>query len=231
MMHDDSESDADDECSSEDEFVVLSPDSQNKQGSGTSDEGSDSSLNIIDDYFDTLLLSLNQDIRDADLETDEIEKDCPPVIKLDLGNQPDVAMVNSVGTTISNDCKLAESDAYLGLEESIGLREGVPMVQPEDDEYNADDSGGWSMASYYCSDDWAVDIEVAEENQVSRELEAMAVPKNRRNRCSTAQIPSQSKCRGSQRNRQVKFCLIPEVISEQPPQARQHHPIYSHRRR
>ncbi|KAK8138668.1 hypothetical protein PG984_002048 [Apiospora sp. TS-2023a] len=217
IMHDDSESDADDEYSSEDEFIVLSPDSQSEQGSAISDEYPDSSLRIIDDYFDTMLLSLNRSFHDANLENDEIEEGCPPVIKLNLAKQPGEAMANSVDTATSPDCKLTESDAYSGLEESIGLREGILLPQPEDDDYNADDSDGWSLASYCCSDDWAEEIEAAEEDRIAREQE-LAVPKTRHNPQSGTLLRSRPALRTTRSNRsqgrKVAFTVRPGIFDE-----------------
>jgi len=213
---DDSDSgDADDEYSSDDEFTVLSTDNSSKHGSIVGEEDTNDSLEIIDDYFDTLLHRLNQDSRDVDLKKHEVEQECPPVIKPDLSKRIGEPLNSDVGVTVAkeNTSIVVRPSTLQG--ESMDLHKNALVSQQQDGDEHADNLDSWSVVYYSFSDDWAEEIQGAEEDRVAREQEVMVVTKNRRDRRSTTQAYFQSECRNVQRYPQVTFCLIPTVISDQ----------------
>ncbi|KAK6864445.1 hypothetical protein PG990_006119 [Apiospora arundinis] len=212
---DDSDScDADDEYSSDDGFVILSSDYSSEHCSIIDDEDSDGSLDIIDDYFDTLLQRLNRNCRDDHLEENEAEEACPPVIKFDLSKRADEALGAEVSVTTVQE-RTAALDCYgtVPYEKSSGYRADTMASQQNNSGVSdASDSDSWSLASSCFSDGWAEEIEFAEEDRAAREQEAMMIAKNRR-------------------DRKVTFCLVPTIINDLPLGGGYHQSIHHHPRR
>ncbi|KAK8056326.1 hypothetical protein PG993_001553 [Apiospora rasikravindrae] len=219
IMDDDTDSsDADDEYSSDDEFLLVSSatDAENEYQNGTDntdDTDSTSSLEIIEDYFDRMLLSLDTPcqcyICEKNGESQEVD---PPVLRLKLPSNyseaiKEEAMTDPEGRHITQECTL------VGCEDSIPLRNGEIASQQTDEECDHDDDAdNWSTASSCLSDSWALEIEAAEEDRIAREEEDLAVAKTRGKPQQGAEYPLPS-TRGN-RHRKVAFALRPQIIGE-----------------
>ncbi|KAK7951496.1 uncharacterized protein PG986_007224 [Apiospora aurea] len=189
-MDDDTDSgDTDDEYSSDDDFTMVSSDTESEYQNGTKntdDADSTSDLEIIEDYFDRMLLSLHEprhnytgEEKDESQETSGDRPTCsqtqPPLSNSNEGME--VKAMNE-----PEDCQIAQEDMLVVCEDSIALRNGDIASQQVDEEYDHDDNAdSWSMTSACLSDSWALEIEAAEEDRIAREQEDLAVPKTRAN--------------------------------------------------
>ncbi|KAK8020978.1 hypothetical protein PG990_006116 [Apiospora arundinis] len=208
-LYDDSDSDdADDEYETGDEYLIISSsDAVSEQGQAEdceSDwgdiavEDDFSSLDIIDDYFNNPNLVPYQEFHyDLLSSSDESGENDPPVIKLNLTNPPDV-----VNSTTTNPL----GNSY------VTLQEGTSALNRQDENHDGDaKSCPLGMASF--SDNWACELEAAQEENIVKDEKTITVSKIR-HPSQTNTLSTRSARSGRPRDRKVAFTIRPNVFDE-----------------
>ncbi|KAK8089126.1 hypothetical protein PG997_004087 [Apiospora hydei] len=209
VMDDDTDSsDADDEYSPDDEFLIIpsGTGSEPEDGCGDvsyTDSGSD--LEIIDDYFETMLPLQERELREITCEDGETQAVDPPVLKLNLACHIDVAAEEGPDNDLEH-TPFTEEQILLALEESAALRDGTIALQQSNEEDRDNGSDSWSVASSCSSDSWAFETEAAEE-------EGLTVAKARHSQQAARHTPQLTRSNRPQ-GRRVAFALRPEVFGE-----------------
>ncbi|KAK7989251.1 hypothetical protein PG989_009566 [Apiospora arundinis] len=227
---DDSNSDfADDEYSSDDEFLILSSDSEQcepekRQTKQLVDEGHSVSscsygsteLLIMEDYFDTILSPSYQTFHDLAPEVPKCEADGPSAIRPNLTQPTSSPMGKVVNPTTSQDTSAVDEHTSPARENGT-IREGTAVEQQANEDADEDDSSdGWVLASSGFDDSWASEIEAVEEEHAARGEEAAETARMNhqpRSALRSSQRPSRNRDR---KYRQVRFHLRPTILGEEP---------------
>ncbi|KAK6841890.1 hypothetical protein PG987_002750 [Apiospora arundinis] len=214
-MDDDSDfSDADDECSSSDEFQLVSSDIDSEAGdwgaNGSSvDTDCSSELEVIEDYFDSLLFRDPQKVTCEGIKAQEPD---PPVLKLNLPCSSGVAVRGGDNNHLV-DKHVIEENLLVAMNESIYPRDFTAMSQQADSGIGKRDDSDWAFVTTCTSDSWAVEILSTEEDHVDKEEGRLTVTKVRHPRHETP-LSTQSTQTSRQQTRRVAFTRRPHVMGE-----------------
>ncbi|KAK8082033.1 hypothetical protein PG996_000814 [Apiospora saccharicola] len=208
-----------------DDFLIVSSNDQKEPNNNRCKDQKSSSatedstgLHIIENYFDTLPYPSYQRFDEVEYEGDEDEQRGPPAIRLNIPTRPCEPFHELTNGASTEDEHIPEDNFSLVLEQSFDLRESSLLQQEENK--NGDDgdlSDYCPVASECFDDDWAFELEAAEEDCIARE-EELAAAKTRHNTRNGTHLSPRSALRSTRSNRdrgrKVAFALKPGVFNE-----------------
>ncbi|KAK8020979.1 hypothetical protein PG990_006117 [Apiospora arundinis] len=171
IMDDDSDfSDADDECSSSDEFQLVWSDTDSEAGdSGVNGSSVDTDcsgeLEDIEDYFDSLLFQNPQKVT---CEGSKAQEPDPPVLKLNLSGSSGMIVRGGANNPLA-DKQIIEENLLVAMNESIYPHDCTTVSQQADSGLGKRDDSDWTFVSTCTSDSWAVEIFSTEDDHVDKE--------------------------------------------------------------